>query len=294
MPMNKGGSEQILTIENVGKPSLRSVSHISEEAHKNRPRTAHSHGNELEIFYVQTGTGEIILDGKAYTIRAGDIVGVNSGVVHDDGKSYELRTLVFSISDVEIPYMEKNHIVPPAHSPIIRSSDDTRFVSELLECIESDVRLKGFRQSSIIMSLLRILIYKVALMFQETDMENDAADRKSMYAYIEVLKIRNYIDEHYSEDLSLEDLAREATLSPTYASRIFKKYMGVSPIQYLKRRRIGEAESLLISTDESITNIAIKCGYGSANNFNRVFLKLLGISPSVYRKNHRRIQVQIR
>lgn len=294
MKKSKAENSDHYYFSNIGTPALLSISHRSIEAHLTNPRTAHSHPDQLEIYYVTAGNGEILLDGRVFSVRKGDLIGVNSNIVHDENPERNaFSTYVFSITGVSLPFMQPNHIVPSGHSPQIKSSEETEFIHKLMKLIEYDADLRGRHQNNITISLLQILIYKLMLMFQENLSEYFAVDNHSEYSYNLVMNTKEYVDHHYMEDLTLDDLARHATLSSSYISRMFKHYFGFSPMQYLARRRIGEAESLLILTDEPITVIALKCGYSSPSNFNRVFQKYLGISPKEYRKNHRIIQIMI-
>lgn len=96
-------------------------------------------------------------------------------------------------------------------------------------------------------------------------------------------QIRAYIDHKYMEDVSLQSMAKELNISRYYLSHIFKEFYGYSPMQYMLRRRIGEAQSLLIGTDYTVTRIATLVGYDNPNHFNTIFSKNVGISPRNYR-----------
>ncbi|GAA3314259.1 hypothetical protein GCM10020331_006370 [Ectobacillus funiculus] len=69
-----------------------------------------------------------------------------------------------------------------------------------------------------------------------------------------------------------------------YMSHVFKSTIGYSPMQYVIRRRIGEAQSYLLATDKTVTDIAYMVGYNSASNFNNAFKKMVGMSPQRYRE----------
>ncbi|SEB00060.1 AraC family transcriptional regulator [Rubrimonas cliftonensis] len=87
-----------------------------------------------------------------------------------------------------------------------------------------------------------------------------------------------------SEDISLDDLAAEARLSPFHFARMFKQSLGVPPRVYLTRLRVEKACELLEQTDLSITQIALEVGYSSNQVLARVFLKHMRVSPSDYRR----------
>lgn len=100
-----------------------------------------------------------------------------------------------------------------------------------------------------------------------------------------IYSITSYIHNHYSEDLSLELLARKFYLSNYYLSHLFKEVTGFTLINYIQMTRIRNAQQLLLFTDKKITDIADQCGFTSFSQFNRVFNKFCKTSPRDY-KHH--------
>ncbi len=96
--------------------------------------------------------------------------------------------------------------------------------------------------------------------------------------------IFEYIDENLDKDISLEELAGNVYLNPTYFSNLFYKQMGIRPIEYLTRKRIEQAQLLLLSSDESVQRIAKAVGFKEPSYFSRVFKKRTGLSPLQYRR----------
>ncbi len=96
---------------------------------------------------------------------------------------------------------------------------------------------------------------------------------------------KRYIDENYSESITLDKLAEIAHVNKYYLSHSFKNEYNVSPIDYLMKRRITEAKALLTSTDFSLTQIAEQIGFGSLPYFSKCFRKVEGTSPNEYRKS---------
>ncbi len=92
-----------------------------------------------------------------------------------------------------------------------------------------------------------------------------------------------YINEHFREDLTLDDVADFAGFSRYYLSRSFKKQAGYSFKDYLCRRRLQTAMELLIRTDVSMKEVAVQSGFGSVATFNRVFREHNGCTPTQYR-----------
>ena len=100
-----------------------------------------------------------------------------------------------------------------------------------------------------------------------------------------VRSITEYLDQHYTEPLSLEQIAVQMHISSSYLSHLFKRETGLSPIQYVIHRRIGEAQSLLMETDLPIHVIEEQLGFGSSCHLTTMFKKYVGIAPREYRKH---------
>ena len=96
-------------------------------------------------------------------------------------------------------------------------------------------------------------------------------------------QMTRYIDEHFSENLSLKELAEQNFLSFHYSSELFKKYTGEMFTQYLTRIRMREAEKMLLAKELSIEEIAHQCGYSDYSYFVKVFKKWSNMTPHQYR-----------
>ena len=95
---------------------------------------------------------------------------------------------------------------------------------------------------------------------------------------------KEFILQHFSEDISLHRLAQHCHVSPFHFSRIFKTIMNVSPHQYLSEVRLNNARVLLTTTNEPVTDIAFACGYNSIEHFATAYRQRFKINPSRYRK----------
>ena len=98
-----------------------------------------------------------------------------------------------------------------------------------------------------------------------------------------ITAVMTYINNHYREELSLEDVARFAGFSRYYFSRSFKRQTGYSFKDYLCQKRLQVALDLLIRTDRSMRDVALDSGFGSVATFNRVFREKKGCTPTQYR-----------
>jgi AraC-like DNA-binding protein len=106
--------------------------------------------------------------------------------------------------------------------------------------------------------------------------------------YHKIQQAVRYINDNYRTDIRLDVVAREAGMSPSHFSRIFRKVMGLSYQEYLNSRRITMAKNLLRSSIGSVTEIAISVGFADSTGFGRIFKKLTGQTPSAYRRTARK------
>jgi AraC-like DNA-binding protein len=98
-----------------------------------------------------------------------------------------------------------------------------------------------------------------------------------------IWKARNFIDEHISEELSLTKVAKAADTSPNYLSEKFKEATGINFVQYVALGRYQKAAMLLREADLRVSEIAFAAGFQSLSQFNRVFKKFCGKTPTEYR-----------
>ena len=101
----------------------------------------------------------------------------------------------------------------------------------------------------------------------------------------EVLKILSYINQHYNQPITLKDLCDKFFLSKVSLCKKFKNVMHCSIMEYVSRMRLSKAKSLLKDTNKSIEDIALDCGFSSANYFGLIFKKEVGLSPLNYKKS---------
>jgi YesN/AraC family two-component response regulator len=93
-----------------------------------------------------------------------------------------------------------------------------------------------------------------------------------------------YVHEHYAEPLSRTDLAQHVALSEDYLTACFRKELGVTPITYINRFRVNQAQQLLLDTGRTIAEIARDVGFSDSGYFSRVFRREVGLSPTDYRQ----------
>lgn len=119
-----------------------------------------------------------------------------------------------------------------------------------------------------------LMVELMAAAVQPTSGEEDPADLA-----------RAYLEAHFAEQISLDDVAEKAAVSPSYLIRLFKRRMGTTPHDYLLRYRISRAKELLAETTLTSAAIARRVGFNSESNFSYRFSKMVGQSPRAYRQS---------
>lgn len=261
-------------------PKVEYVCKIDELSSK-IPRAMHLHNNLVEILLVYEGTGTHIIDKQRYKTVKGDLIFYNSNVIHDEivesGSNW--GTYCIGISNLRLTGLSLNKIIPDDYYPVIASEEYFGEILDIFKSLEQKAKLASDLNVEYINCLARVLILKIYMII--------SAYNNPLYFEVESLatKVKNYIDEHYKEDLTLERLAEAVKANKYYLAHVFKEETGFSPIKYVMRRRLGEAQNLLISTQWSITKIATMVGYNDSNYFQKVFHKNVGLTPGHYRRH---------
>ena len=113
--------------------------------------------------------------------------------------------------------------------------------------------------------------------------ESENASSRNRAEPVEVWKTRKFIEEHSGEELSLRRVAKAVNVHPNYLSEKFKQVTGMNFVEYVARTRFKEACRLLHDGDLRISDIAFAAGFQSLSQFNRVFKRLTGKSPTQFR-----------
>ena len=94
-----------------------------------------------------------------------------------------------------------------------------------------------------------------------------------------------YINSNLDKELRLTELAEMVHVSPTYFSTMFKRFNGVSPVEYIVHKRVQRAIEMIRTTSLNLTEIAMACGFNNGTNFYKAFRKVTGRTPASYRRN---------
>lgn len=249
----------------------------------NKPKTGwfsslHSH-THCEIMFVKHGKGKIRIDNDEYPFTDGDIVVYNPYTMHveyfDDVPERELVFL--SVANLNVEGYEKGCLCAEKFA-ILKSG---AYFNQFVFCLEQMIleqSVKDVQYSQIRENYFNILISLIIRFSSGVD--NTQGDNETF------LRIKEYFDAHYTSIENLDDVCKELFLSKYYLTHLFTENCGIPPLQYIISKRMSLARTLLINTDDKISEIAKKCGYYDVAYFNRVFKKRFNSTPLLFRTQY--------
>ena len=216
--------------------------------------------SSYEYFYEK----ELLLLAK---VKTGDITQAKALI--NDLLGYVLFSEGWNVSAVRLRAIELTTLLSRVALDGGANADSIfRLNERFLELINQQ---NGIEDISLL--LLDVVEGFMSAMFNETDRGN-----------LHIRKALRYIASHYAEPLRVADVAKHLHLSPDYFAALFRQTVGESFNAYLMRIRIEECKLLLLSTNDSLTDIAIATGFSDQSYFCKVFKKHMGISPGRYRR----------
>ncbi|MDY3619471.1 helix-turn-helix transcriptional regulator [Agathobaculum sp.] len=286
MPFFMMNPEQRPCFSSEKQPRLLYVS-LWTFANHEKPRTMHRHNDICEVLLTVEGHGVHTIDGETCHTSRGDLLVYNAGVVHEDDSPVGGMERIYccGVGGLHLPGLPENCLLPRGASARLRTGARFGDFEALYRLIYEQATDPRRHSDEIAARLLPVLL----LMVTQLGWEEGDPDRPES---AQANQMRGYIDTHYNEELTLEKISDQAGISPYYASHLFKEYCGFSPMQYVMRRRIGEAQSLLLSSEENIAEIAQKTGFESPNHFSTMFNKHTGYAPTAYRKVFRTLRTE--
>lgn len=262
----------------LANPQLVYIAKITPEDYYVK-RGIHRHQKICEITLIQSGRGYYLIGENQELVQQGDVLIVDTGVLHGEGRVLP-SICIGLIFDTKRPHYHliSSHIRPVFHFKSEISRALMAQANVAFNLLESPATQAQHLAANIIcQSLLPFIMDHLFI---------DACLKKTSSVTAQLIK--NYLDQHYSEKLQIQEVCQVLSLSQTYADSEFQNNYGLSPVQYLTGRRIGEAQTLLINYPKMlIYDVATAVGYENITYFNRVFKKFCGYSPSKYRNIYR-------
>lgn len=231
------------------------------------------------------------LEGVPYELQAFDIIGLRPNVLHRTqypaGDPCKRLIIQFSLPKTATGFSNEYELLL---SLFHQSVPIFRFDMELQQKIYrkfNDIFLLGQKTDP----MRNLIIHQkfiefLTLLYLNQDRNRYRDNSEMTPTEKKIYTITSYIHTHYTEDLSLELLRQKFYMSSCYLSHQFKDVTGFTVTDYIQMTRVRNVQAMLINTQIPITEAALRCGFSSFSQFNRVFRKHIGMAPSEYRKQN--------
>ncbi len=249
----------------------------------------HSH-DHLELAFILSGEGRYRFEDGIISVKEGDMLILNPEVKHQALACPEAETpateFFTGATDFQIPGCPANSLPTPEGGHVLHTEGELR--QKLFKIYSAMEAEKALCRQGRYSMLKAYLIQMMVLVIRE---QCAPAEQTAGYAFESlnrqdvVERMLDYFEDHYSEKISLDQIAENMYLSPFYISKIFKSETGDTPIRHLINIRLEKAKELLASGHAgSIQEVAASVGYDDAYHFSKLFKKRYGMSPSQARK----------
>lgn len=243
---------------------------------------------EHELILVLQGVLRLSVEGEAFELAPGDCMLIADGAIHGgtpEGCIYEC--LVFDLERFLagtttcgqwVALLTEGEARLEGKFPA--GTQAAAIVSQLFQAMETERPGYELTTMGLLWQLWGELLGQRLLGAAEPGPPRDIRRAQA------VKNVLRRIRSSYGQPLTLEDLAAEAALEPKYFCRVFRQITGRTPINYLNYYRVECAAELLCTTQGSITDIALECGFGDVSYFSRMFRRYKGQTPGQYRRAH--------
>ena len=244
-----------------------------------------SHFHECaELLFCIDGCGSVLVEDQEYEMREGDIAifnpFVSNATRHHNGEDFEFFFL--GITDFSYPPFPLNTLMPD-NTPVFSSGPYKKQLQFYFQELMRETANPEVLYMPAVSALANVIAIQVLRIWQfNSQMEKNKSDARS-YSHF----IKEYIDKNYHQAINLDTLSEASFISKSYISHQFKKDMGMSPIDYLIKKRIEIACYLLVNTHYPVAEVAKQIGYDNPLYFSALFKKNTGMSPTEYRKTYK-------
>ncbi len=241
----------------------------------------------FELAYVEHGSCRYFIDDTMYDLHDGDFLLIPPQVLHFTRYLFGscLRCGVYfrreDLSGELISHLEGGEAFLSQMRIWQAPSDCRREIGRLTARMAEEERSPDERSALMLrlrLQELLLLCSRVCHLLADNPADIHTTDRQ-------VLSAARFINEHFRQQISASDIAAASGFSPNYLSRKFREAAGIGVHDYLVFIRLRSAAFELLSTDDSVTDIALRSGFSDSNYFKDAFKKKYGVTPREYRKN---------
>ena len=239
---------------------------------KNLDYPPHVH-NAVEIVVLKKGSCRIFWGKGSDILEAGDIFFAFPNQVHGYEGSRDVQSylLIIPLQPMLTPYRNTLLEQLPTHPVLHREQWEASGLLTLL-----DMAWEDKADSLVLQGYLLAIVGKLLGLFSLEDSSGFAPDA--------LRSVLLYVNAHYTQPLSREEISKATGYDPSYISHIFTQQLQVSLTEYLLALRMADARRLLLESDQPVSRIGLDLGFGSIRSFNRAFARKTGMSPSAFRQ----------
>lgn len=259
-----------------------------ERVHDSSWKMDYNIHDSYELIFVKKGNIEFWVEREKIELKAGDLLIIKPYTRH----KFEVT------GNFKAEFIVMGFYLKPENKLQIKNLREIYGFLEILENIPLPFYFIHIRRRSNVFFCLEsilqeakenkkgILLYiKSIELFVYITREMNNLEIKKGFDYSKIANfIKDYIDQNYTEDIRIGDIAKRLFISESSVSRLFKNQFGILPKEYLLSKRIEKAKEYLSMSNLKISEIAIMCGFSSLQRFNDIFKKYTGYSPTHYRK----------
>lgn len=231
------------------------------------------------LFLVNKGSGTLQYDGISHHLESGNCVFIDCMLPYAHtptiGNLWQLQWIHFSgasMHEIYAKYVSRGG--SPVFSPV-NIDDYSTLLSEILFLASADDYIRDMRINEKIAVLLTLIMSES---WQPDNHSRSGLKRHSLHA------IKAYLDEHYQEKITLDQLSEQFYINKFYLTHVFHEQFGTTILAYLDHVRVSHAKHLLRFSSMTVEEIGAAVGINESGYFNRVFKKVEGVTPGEYRK----------
>lgn len=233
----------------------------------------HSH-NFTEFFYITNGTGQFSVESETFDVKSNDLIILNPTIVHTEisNPSKPMEYIVLGVEGIQFQTENRGCILLNSSA---HKSDLHLYFNTLAHEMKREQPYRDFVCQNLLNIIFTIILRNDAL--KVSLVTGPRLTRECSIA-------KKYIEDHYSENITIETLSSLVHLNKYYFAHNFARQFGTSPINYLIKRRIDEGRHLLANTNYSLSSISQIVGFSSPSYFSQAFKRTTNTTPQEYRK----------
>ncbi|MDH6356710.1 AraC family transcriptional regulator [Parabacteroides sp. PF5-9] len=256
---------------------------------------------EFELNYLENVEGAIRIVGDGVEeMKELDLVLIGGGIRHAYSNHTCLCEGIFEIT-IQFNRTLFDSLIEKRHFKTIKemfekASCGLVFSSQAILEVQKDLKMLSTEDPASFLNLLRLIkILKILSLDQQAHCVNpvNRVKNQSLEDADRLDSIMRYLHKNYQSHVSLEEIASLINMSESSLTRFLKRWTGKTFIDNLNDIRIAEAVCRLIDTSDSISEICYKCGFNNLSNFNRIFKRRKGMTPTKYREYYARTRFRI-